>query len=75
MTKRELNLTKARIAGYHGDNTTFTRLAIEARINRDILKAAWRDGVLARDAGIPCNCNSCVSNADLSKQIEGVKTK
>lgn len=69
MTKRTLALTQARIAGYHNDNSTFTRLAIGSRIGRETLKAAWRDGVLAREAGVPCPCELCAADKRLAEGL------
>lgn len=59
MTKREQKIQAAKVAGYHGDAAEFTRLAILARINRDVLKDAWSVGAKLKAAGVPCYCHTC----------------
>ena len=43
-TKREVALTKAKVAGYENDTRTFTRLLVESRVRRELLNAAWIEG-------------------------------
>ena len=57
--KRTAALGWIRIAGYHGDKASFTRLYIENRVSRAAADAAWRSGANARNAGVPCNCSEC----------------
>lgn len=50
-TKREVALTKARVAGYENDARAFTRLLVEARVNRTDMNSAWAAGAARREAG------------------------
>lgn len=43
-SKRQIDIALARSYGFHGDNTRFTTLIIESRVNRAILNAAFREG-------------------------------
>jgi len=58
-TRREIALSLARVAGYHGDTATFTRLLVEERVNRAAMNAAWQSGVFARGTGARCDCLEC----------------
>ena len=59
MTKRDMALTAAKIAGYHNDTKMFTRLLIEARVNRQAMNSAWCHGMSARQHGVKCGCRDC----------------
>lgn len=59
MTKRDIALTCAKIAGYHNDCTGFTRLIIESRVNRQAMNEAFLTGKQARQNGIKCHCRDC----------------
>lgn len=59
MSKRNTALAEARIAGYHGNNSYFTRLIIEARVNRQAMNSAWANGAAAKIAGVRCDCSYC----------------
>jgi len=59
MNKRETALRLAKIAGYHGDSKTFTRLIIECRVNRQAMNSAWYAGERALEAGVKCHCLDC----------------
>ena len=59
MTKREVTLAKARVAGYHGDVQSFTRLLIEGRVRLPFMNAAWREGVAQKAKGVRCTCRDC----------------
>lgn len=59
MTARQSALIGARVAGYHGDSRTFTRLLVEARVRRELMNAEWQRGADMRKAGIPCGCHGC----------------
>lgn len=59
MTKRQTALTLARIAGYHEDTATFTRLIIESRVARPAMNEAFLNGRTARASGMKCNCYEC----------------
>lgn len=53
---REGTLTDARIAGYHNDTGTFTRLRIESRVAYRYLLDAWQVGVQQKRNGVRCSC-------------------
>lgn len=57
--KRKDALTYMRIAGYHGDRASFTRLFIENRVSRDAADAEFHRGGAMKKAGIPCACKTC----------------
>lgn len=59
MTKRQHALVAARIAGYHYDTRTFTRLLIENRVSRLALNEQWRTGQKMKEAGLGCTCRDC----------------
>ena len=59
MSRREQWIAAARIAGYHGDSKTFTRLLVESRVSRSTLAEAWRNGAMARARGVECHCLDC----------------
>jgi hypothetical protein len=63
MNRREQALASARIAGYHDDGRSFTRLIVEARVNRQAMNAAWMDGKRALAAGVGCTCRDCAAKA------------
>lgn len=63
MTKRELVFQKIKVAGYHGDSRTATRLLIENPISRQRYNDAWLAGVEAKRAGQKCNCYQCQKEA------------
>ena len=51
MTKKEINLEVARIAGYNEDKKTFTRLVVESRINIQELQKMWSLGQRQKETG------------------------
>lgn len=53
--------TYARIAGYHGDRRTFTRLIVEARVARPAMLTEWANGERAKAAGVSCTCAECAT--------------
>jgi len=57
--KREHLLAYLRVAGYHDDAATYTRLLIENRISKAAAKEAYSAGVKARENGVPCDCRTC----------------
>jgi hypothetical protein len=59
MSKRQMALQLAKIAGYHDDSTSFTHLIVENRISRPLMNDAWRAGQRAKQNGVPCTCQSC----------------
>lgn len=63
MTKRELVFQQIKVAGYHGDYRTATRLLIENPISRKRYNEAWESGAKAKAAGVPCNCYQCKRGA------------
>lgn len=44
MTKREIAIARAKVAGYENDTRTFTRLLVESRVRRELLNEAWHQG-------------------------------
>lgn len=63
MNRRDLDLGIARVAGYHGDSRTFTRLVVESRVRRQLLDEAWRIGVKQGRSGMACGCPDCKAGA------------
>jgi hypothetical protein len=59
MTKRSVALTYAKVAGYHNDTKSFTRLIIESRVNRQAMNTAWDLGQQAKANGARCDCFFC----------------
>lgn len=59
MTTRKTALTLAKIAGYHDDTASFTRLIIESRVNRQAMNEAFLNGKQAKQNGVKCNCYQC----------------
>lgn len=59
MTRRDIDIGNARIAGYHDDRSRFTRLVVESRVRRAVLDEAWREGRRQREAGMRCGCYYC----------------
>lgn len=60
MTKRNVELALARVAGYHQDHSRYTRLLCERRCTSlPALLAAWRAGWKQKQAGTPCTCRDC----------------
>lgn len=48
-----------RIAGYHGDSSSFVRLHTENRISRANADEAWSIGQKQRASGMRCTCHEC----------------
>jgi len=59
MTRREVVLQQIKVAGYHYDSRTATRLLVENPISRKSYNEAWESGQRARAAGISCSCFQC----------------
>ena len=59
MTKREQSIVAAKIAGYHADTRTFTRLRCEVRVNNSVLQQAYWAGERAKREGMLCQCLDC----------------
>lgn len=59
MSKRERVLQAVKIAGYHEDRATGTRLLIEGRISMQSYNEAFNAGRRARAAGVRCECLDC----------------
>lgn len=57
-------LSAARVAGYHGDSATYTRLVIEHQVSRTDMRAAWTSGAAAKTKGVACDCRDCKSAAN-----------
>lgn len=61
--KRKEAIRAARVAGYHNNVKQLTRLLIESRIARKLVRAAFQRGAAARAAGVPCTCGACIKEA------------
>jgi len=59
VSKRQTALALAKIAGYHEDTATFTRLIIESRVARPAMNEAFLIGRQAKASGVKCNCYEC----------------
>lgn len=59
MTKADKLYQLIKVAGYHNDSRTATRLLIENPISRKRYNAAWLAGVEARQNGMRCYCREC----------------
>jgi hypothetical protein len=57
--KRKDALVLLRVAGYHSDSKTFTRLYVENRVSKPAANAEWDRGAAMRAAGVPCTCPTC----------------
>lgn len=58
--KREHVLAWLRVAGYHADRASFTRIYIENRIGYEAAKAAYGQGQAQRASGaVKCSCADC----------------
>lgn len=57
--KRKDAINLAKFAGYHGDETSYTRIWIEARVRKEILSNAYMQGVAAKKNGVACGCVAC----------------
>ena len=58
---RKAALDLAKVAGYHRDTRRFTRLIVEARVNRAAMNEAWAMGERTRAAGVKCTCIECAA--------------
>jgi hypothetical protein len=56
---RKHSIQYAKIAGYHEDTKSFTRLIIEARVNRQTMNEAFLAGRSAKANGVKCSCSDC----------------
>lgn len=63
-SKREIELSGFRFAGYHGDNAALTRKLIERRlVNREDAMAEFLIGIQQRKNGVSCGCYQCKGGA------------
>lgn len=58
MTRKQ-RLDAIKVAGYHDDRRTATRLYIEGRLSLPAMQEAFAQGARARAAGVPCSCFEC----------------
>lgn len=59
MTRKTL-LESFKIAGYHQDNTSFTRLLIENRVSYQAAREAYATGWQMKQNGVmKCSCKEC----------------
>jgi len=61
MSKRDSALKWIRVASYHGDDTSATRLYLENRISRAAFNRAMNEGRKLKEEGAPCSCSRCVN--------------
>jgi hypothetical protein len=59
MNKKEKALAALRVAGYHEDKRTFTRVYIENRINLQTATAEYNKGIDNKRNGMICTCEQC----------------
>ena len=52
MTKRQMNLDKARVYGYKNDKESFTRLWVESKIKLSLLNEMWSLGQRQKASGV-----------------------
>ena len=52
-------LNAVRIAGYHDDGSTGTRLLIESSLSMTVYLRTFREGQRMRAAGVRCLCREC----------------
>lgn len=64
-------LAAARVAGFHNDSATYTRLCIEERVNRIDMRAAWAEGVRAKSKGVACDCRACQRGSPAVAELQG----
>lgn len=58
-SKREIELTLARVAGYHNDTARYARILCERRLTTyDAIKQAYITGMKQRESGMLCSCCS-----------------
>lgn len=57
--KRETLLALLRVAGYHADVASYTRLLIENRISKAAAREAYGIGQRMKAAGVTCSCHAC----------------
>lgn len=69
MTKREIAIKNAEMAGYHGDRARWMRLIVESRVNRTTLNNAWLRGATMKNLGVQCSCFAC-SQATRSNSVK-----
>lgn len=58
MTRRQA-INHLRIAGYHHDMRSFTRLYVENRVSIKTAREAFAEGERMRDGGMACTCSDC----------------
>lgn len=62
MNKKEKALAALRVAGYHEDKKTFTRVYIENRINLQTAILEYNKGIDNKRNGMICTCGQCKTN-------------
>ena len=58
---RNTALRYIRVAGYHNDTGTYTKILVGNRLSKAAADEAWRAGVEARDNNVPCRCGECLT--------------
>jgi hypothetical protein len=56
---RSMAIIHIRVAGYHADRATFTRLYVENRVSYEAAKRAYGEGQRMRAVGVRCMCSEC----------------
>jgi hypothetical protein len=56
---RKMALEHIKYAGYHQDNSAFTRLLIENRVSYESAREAYRQGYRLKESGVKCTCREC----------------
>jgi hypothetical protein len=62
--KRKDTLNWLKIAGYHNNQSAYVRIFVEGRVSREAADEAWRRGIDAKAAGMPCHCKDCTKEAE-----------
>lgn len=56
---RQQAINHLRVAGYHADMRSFTRLYVENRVSIKAAREAYAEGERMRDNGVLCTCSDC----------------
>jgi hypothetical protein len=59
MTRRDKVLTMLRVAGYHDDKATWTRVYCENRVAFAAAQIAFNEGQRTKANGVKCSCFEC----------------
>jgi hypothetical protein len=59
MSKKEITLASCKVAGYHNDMKSFTRVYVESRLSLVVAQEAYNQGIKLRESGMKCTCSKC----------------